>query len=192
VRPCPTFGGYPDHGQAGFGYVLSWEAGRWVNWPCGCGPQCIASGPRVLHLPGPVSEITAVTLEGVVLAESGYRLEGDLLYRCCDNNARWPTQDLGRPLGETGTWSVEYLRGYAPPAGTAKYVGTLAGEFLKACDSGNCRLPRTVSTASRNGVSYRVYDPAVIYANGKTGIPEIDLWLAAVNPNHLAVAPQVI
>jgi hypothetical protein len=45
---------------------------------------------------------------------------------------------------------------------------------------------------SRQGVTYRAYDPAVIYASGKTGLAEIDGWLAAVNPNALTAAPTVI
>lgn len=191
VRPCPQlsqllyrpiFGDYTP-------YVLSWEGDRWVNWRCGCGSLCTLRGPRVVHLPGPVAAITAVTIDGTVLDPSGYALEGDVLYR---KGGNWPAQNLGRPLGESGTWSVEYSRGYPPPAGTAAFVGTLAAEFLKACSGDECKLPRTVTVASRRGVTYRVYDPAVIYANGKTGLPEIDLWLAAVNPNHLAQNVSVL
>jgi hypothetical protein len=195
VRPCPP-PIYPPWREVSAyspvtSYVLSWEGDRWLNWPCGClGGRCQLTGPRAVHLPGPVASIEEVTIAGAVLNASEYVLEGDVLYR--KGTLIWPAQNLGRPLGEAGTWSVEYLRGYPPPAGTATYVGTLAAEFLKACDGGNCRLPRTVTTASRNGVTYRVYDPAVIYGDGKTGIPEIDLWLAAVNPHHLMAAPQVI
>jgi hypothetical protein len=34
-------------------------------------------------------------------------------------------------------------------------------------------------------------DPTNLYQDGKTGIPEIDLWLSAVNPYHLISAPEV-
>lgn len=195
ARPCPTRETPPWRDWPyGWPYVVMFDDGRWVNWPCGCGPRCSVSGPRAVHLPGPVAPPTlddpiVVTVGDVVLTGDDFVLEGDVLYR---KGANWPSQDLGKPLGETGTWSVEYLRGYRPPAGTAKFVGTLAAEFLKACSDEECRLPRTVTTASRRGVTYRVYDPAVIYADGKTGIPEIDLWLAAVNPYHLMAAPSVI
>jgi hypothetical protein len=41
-------------------------------------------------------------------------------------------------------------------------------------------------------VSYQVYNPQQIYADGKTGLSEVDLWLATVNPNHLMAAPSVL
>jgi hypothetical protein len=88
---------------------------------------------------------------------------------------------------------VTYNRGIVPPQGVAGLTGNLAKEMLDALDNeGRCRLPRTVTTASRNGVTYRAYDPAAIYANGKTGLPEIDLWLAAVNPHALMAPPSVL
>lgn len=79
------------------------------------------------------------------------------------------------------------------PESFAALTGLLAKEFLAALDNeGRCRLPRTVTVASRQGITYRAYDPQVIYANGKTGLPEIDLLLAAINPHALMAAPTVI
>jgi hypothetical protein len=129
-----------------------------------------------------------VVIEGVVLDESEYRLEGDLLYRV---GTDWPKQDLTRPLDEPGTWSVTYLRGNPPPPGSAKLVGQLAAEFLAACNGGKCRLPRRVRSVTRQGVTYDMVDPTDIYATGKTGIPEVDLWLSSVNPHHIMTAPEV-
>lgn len=194
VRPCRQplhidwrgsyYGGYTS-------YLLSWEGDRWVNWTCGCiGGSCKLTGPNVIHLPGPVHDVTEVKIAGVVLATNVWVLEEDRLYR---RDAVWPRQDLNHPLGDPNTWSVTYQRGIQCPEGLAALTGLLAKEFLDAIDNeGRCRLPRTVTTASRNGVSYRVYDPAVIYANGKTGLPEVDLWLAAINPHHLMAAPSVL
>lgn len=172
-------------------YILSWEGDRWVNWACGCIGACKLGGPNVVHLPGPVAEVTEVKINGVVLPSNVWVLEGDRLYR---REGPWPVQDLNRPLGDTNTWGVTYKRGIPVPEGVAELTGVLAREFLSALSSteGRCRLPRTVTTASRNGVTYRAYDPAVIYANGKTGLPEIDLWLATVNPHHIYAAPSVI
>ncbi|MEU9805430.1 hypothetical protein [Mycobacterium sp. NPDC050853] len=185
VRPCPTY-------AQGFGYgsvILTLDAGHWVSWPCGCIGGCSVSGPRVVHLPGPVDAIVSVTIEGAVLDPSGYQLEGNALYR---TGGAWPRQDLGAPLGEPGTWSLTYTRGYPPPDGVDKLTGLLAKEFLAACAGGKCRLPRNVRSVARQGVNYEVYDPRDVYANGKTGLSEVDLWLAAVNPNHLMAAPEVL
>lgn len=194
VRPCRPAYGPAVHGHYGGGvtsYLLSWEGDRWINWTCGCVGGCTQTGPRMVHLPGPVHSITEVKIADAVVPADGYVLSGDVLYR---KGGPWPRQDLGRPPGEANTWTVRYQRGIEVPYAAEQLTGILASEFLKAlsADPTRCRLPRTVTTASRNGVTYRAYDPAVIYANGKTGLPEVDLWLASVNPNHLAAAPTVI
>lgn len=182
VRPCP------DTGRCyGWGPGVKWTANS-----CACGARCERVGPNVLHLPHrrarPIRSIESVTIEGVDLDPSEYALEGDALYR---RGAAWPTQRLDRPLGDPGTWSVTYLAGTEPPAGVGTLTGQLAREFLAACTSGKCRLPRRVRAVTRQGVSYDMVDPTDIYSTGKTGIPEIDLWLSAVNPHALQAPPEV-
>ncbi|MBV9871737.1 MAG: hypothetical protein JO214_14045 [Frankiaceae bacterium] len=193
VRPCRQ----PLRNHHGSGpvtsYVVSWEPdlGGWLNLTCGCVGACREGGPNVVHLPGPVYDVTEVKVGGVVLDPVVWTVEGNLLYR---REGPWPRQDLNRPLGQPNTWGVTYRRGIAPPESVGELTGILAKEFLTAVsdDATRCRLPRTVTTVSRAGVTYRAYDPAVIYANGKTGLPEVDLWLASVNPNHIMAAPTVI
>ncbi|QFP94639.1 head-tail adaptor [Mycobacterium phage LilMcDreamy] len=190
ARPCRV----PLHSEyrgsvAVTSYVLSWEGDRWLSFPCGCGNRCRAAGPNVVHLPGPVASVTEVKIAGVVVPSNVWAVEGDLLYR---REGPWPPQDLNRPAGDVGTWTVTYERGLPVPDGIAQLTGILAKEFVTAINNnGQCRLPRTVTTASRQGVTYRAYDPAVIYANGKTGLPEVDMWLATVNPHHIMAAPTV-
>lgn len=163
------------------------DGGHWRNIACGCSGRCEITGPRVVHLPGPVQEVVEVVIgSGAALSGDEYALEGDVLYR---KGGDWPCQDLGKPLGEVGTWSVTYTRGYPPPEGTAKFVGTLAAEFLKACSGEKCRLPRTVTEVVRRGVTWKVRQEI---DKAGTGVPEIDMWLAAVNPNHLMQAPSVV
>lgn len=86
---------------------------------------------------------------------------------------------------------MEYLRGIAVPPGVPRLTAMLATEFYNACTGGRCRLPRTVSEVTRQGVTHRIVNPNDIYSVGKTGIPEVDLWLSAVNPYHLLSAPVV-
>lgn len=190
VRPCRQ--PLPNHHGPGpvTSYLLSWEGDRWVNWGCGCVGGCKHGGPRQVHLPGPVYAVTEVKVGADVLTADTYKLEGNVLYRVAAN---WPPQDLGKPLPENGTWSVTYQVGIPVPDGVAQLTGLLAKEIIDALNNeGRCRLPRTVTTVSRQGVTYRAYDPKAIYESGKTGIPEIDLWLSSVNPNHLMAAPSVI
>ena len=141
--------------------------------------------------PGPfaIGEVVEVRIGNTVLDPSAYVLEGDLLYRT--GGLSWPSQDLTRPLPEDGTWSVTYTRGVPPPEGTAVLAGLLAKEFISACTGGKCRLPRRVQSVSRQGVTYDMADPLPLLQAGKTGLPEIDLWLQAVNPHVLQSPPKV-
>lgn len=192
ARPCPQSCDGSPYNSYGSPFFVVWDGSNWRNTSCGCGPRCSWVSPNVVHLSStrvqPVQEITEVVIGGEVLDESQYRLEGALLYRI---GGSWPSQDLGQPLDQPGTWSVTYTRGYPPPSGTAKLVGLLAKEFLAACTGGKCRLPRRVKSVTRQGVSYDMVDPAELYRDGKTGIPEIDLWLSSVNPRALQSPPTV-
>lgn len=172
-------------------YVISWEGDSWINLPCGCGGNCVSSGPGKAHLPGPAQSVIEVIVNGVTLADDQYVLEGDVLHRIGTSTV-WPRQDLTRPMGSVNTWSVEYMRGQPVPAGVDRLTGLLAREFVTACAGGTCRLPRTVTQLSRQGVSYQIYDPGQIYTSGKTGLSECDLWLASINPQRLLTAPSVI
>ncbi len=191
ARPCPLPSLNSGRLSAPFspgGLSLVRNGGEWANESCGCAGRCRLSGPRMVHLPGPVQSIIEVTIAGTVLSPSEYELERNILYR---NGAPWPYQDLSRPLDEEGTWSVTYMRGVPVPKGVARLTGLLVNEFYMACTGGKCRLPRTVTEVSRQGVTHRMYDPNDIYSAGKTGIPEIDLWLSAVNPHAVMSAPSV-
>ncbi|QWY84366.1 head-to-tail adaptor [Mycobacterium phage Knocker] len=191
VRPCRT--NLRNHHGPGpvTSYLLSWEGNGWINVPCGCSGACREAGPNVVHLPGPVHSVQRVEVNGNDLPANVWVLEGTRLYR---RESPWPAQNLNRPLGDIGTWGVHYRRGIEVPVGVDELTGILAKEMLTAIndDVGRCRLPRTVTTVSRQGVTYRAYDPAVIYRQGKTGLAEIDLWLSSVNPHALLAAPSVI
>lgn len=191
ARPCRA----PLRNHHGPGpvtsYVLSWEGYGWITPPCGCAGACRVSGPNVVHLPGPVASVTKVEIAGVVLNPAVWTIEGNALYR---REGPWPSQDLNRPLGDAGTWGVYYERGIPVPIGVDQLTGSLAKEMLTAVsdDVARCRLPRTVSVVNRQGITYRAYDPAAIYASGKTGLAEVDLWLASVNPHALMASPSVV
>jgi hypothetical protein len=198
IRPCPQ----PcARGIYDYQYALSvampfyplWDGAHWRNVTCGCSGLCDWRAPSVVHLATttglPIQAVIEVKIGTTVLDEAAYALEGELLYRA--DGTAWPSQDLALPLEADGTWSVTYTRGNPVPSGTGVFVGLLAKEFMAACSGGRCRLPRRVRSVSRQGVSYDMIDPTDIYTSGKTGLPEIDLWLSAVNPNHLAAPPKV-
>lgn len=181
ARPCP----HPVDSMGDYDlpvtYMPTLFAGDWYN--VGCGQSgCSPNGPTNVILPGPVSEVLTVTIDGVELDAASYRLEGNRLYRV---EGEWPRQDLAKPAGSDGTWSVEYLRGEAPPSGAAMAVGQLAKEFWNVCTGGKCRLPKRTQQIQRQGISITRADPTDILAQKQTGLPEVDMWIKAHNPNGL-------
>lgn len=175
----------------GFRGYLIYAHGGWAANYCGCGSVCKLSGPRTVHLPGPVypeddDHPITVVINGDVLDPSEWAIEGDVLYR---RKHPWPMQNLDSPEGDEGTWSVTYWRGQGVPGAVGKYVGLLAAEVL--ADDGDCRLPASVRRVARQGVSMEI-DPIEIIKIGYTGIIEVDRWLASVNPGRLQQAPTVI
>lgn len=183
ARPCPGWDdpAHDDYGGPGFVAVLF--DGRWSNVGCG-DSSCRADGPSVVVLPGPVAGVDAVEIDGVVIDPTGYRLEGNRLYR--NGGGSWPSQNMNRPLGDPGTWGVRYRRGVNPPAGAGTVVGQLALEFWNVCEPGkSCRLPKRWQTISRQGVTVTKADPTDILASGRTGLAEIDTWIVAHNPHGL-------
>lgn len=112
---------------------------------------------------------------------------------------RWPTVDgyyslwpggavvCGRPAAAV----VELEAGEPPPAGGLLAAQVLATEFAKAlADSDDCQLPGNAVSVNRQGVSV-LLDPTEIYKQRRVGLPAVDAWLTAVNPNHLQAAPTV-
>lgn len=110
----------------------------------------------------------------------------------------WPTcQDMSKPATEPGTFEVTYLRGKPVPEAGIWAAGLLACELIKACappaEGCECRLPSNVQSVVREGVSIDM--EAFVLGGGegvdfgRTGIPEVDLWLKTVNP-FKRVAPS--
>lgn len=144
----------------------------------------------VVTLPGPVVQVTNVVVDGTEIAPESYHLEGNYLYRTA--GGAWPAQDMTIPTGTPGTWSVTYVRGVAPPPGAALAVGQLAKEFWNVCSgTGKCRLPKRWQTIQRQGVTITKADPTDILAQGYTGIPEVDIWVKALNPHQLTQPARV-
>src|SRR5699024_9712469 len=82
ARPCPGWDdprweGYQAAGGSGFMPVL--YGGQWSNVYCGSG--CLADGPSIVTLPGPVAGVGGVDVDGDVIDPVGWRIEGDRLSR---------------------------------------------------------------------------------------------------------------
>lgn len=167
--------------------------GMWVN-SCGCGGTPSGCSCTVLSeviLPGPVGGILDVLIDGGHVDPTQYRVDnGNRLV--AQNGATWPScQDMSLPSSEDGTFAVIYWRGFAPNPLTNYAAGVLAAEFYKAC-TGNkaCRLPDGVTTVTRQGVTLEIQTG--LFANGFTGIREIDAIIETYNPNHLKMPTVVL
>jgi hypothetical protein len=154
--------------------------GRWYN-SCGCKPNtCSCEDLDIILLDGPVAEILSVTVDGVVLPTTDYRVDnGNELVRT--GGEPWPTcQDMAAPTTAEKTMAVKYIQGASLDALGEFIAGLLANEFLNACNGGECSLPFGVTSLARQGVDIE-FGPT-IFPNGRTGIDAVDLWIETWNP----------
>lgn len=154
--------------------------------------DCDGSGyGKYIDLERPVGSIASVSIDGVLLAPSAYRLEDARLRRI--DGSVWPTTQNFDAVTGTGVFEVSYYQGQRPGALFSWAVGQLAAEFYLAMvetKGKRCRLPDNVTAVTRQGVTYQVN--AGLFADGVTGIREIDAVLRHYNPNALKQATVVM
>lgn len=154
--------------------------GQWVN-NCGAMNHC------EIDLPGPVGRVDEVKVDGVALDEADYRIDdGHILTWQGIGDCPWTAallQDPTRPDTEDGTMSVTYLNAYPVDSIGAYAAGIMAAEFARACMGNKCRLPSTVTSITRQGVSFEVISGS--FPGGVTGIREVDTFITLWNPDAL-------
>jgi hypothetical protein len=145
----------------------------------------LSEGQRNLRLRNtPVRAVSSVIHLGRELDPSEFSLRNNS-YLVRQNALPWVLD----PVHEL---SVSYTYGTPPPAAGKRAAIRLANELILS-DRGSaaCALPERISNVSRQGVSYTMLDPQEFISNGKVGIYEIDLFLAAVNPSKAKKRPKV-
>lgn len=177
---CKPFTG----GQIGNSYVpfypILLESGQYAN--CFCGSGCGCASAAVVNLRPPVSRIDNVTIDGVVLPNTAYRVEDGYKLRRLDGKG-WPSC-----YGDKFT--VTYLNGHEVDVYGQFVGGLLAKEFLTLLTSPqDCRLPSGLESVTRQGMSYRLVQG--LFPDGVTNIPEVDLYLKQWNPYGMKQMPQV-
>jgi hypothetical protein len=184
VRPCSASGcirqGWDPFVMRPAFVPLNW-AGSWVN---SCGHRtCECEVTKGVRLAQPVGRVDEVKVDGVVLDPSAYRvLDGYLV--ATDPEFEFPAvQSLNLPDTEPGTFSVTYLNAYEVDANGAFAVAVLAMEYAKACTGKKCRLPSSVTSVSRQGITLEMTPGA--FPGGMTGIREVDSYIALWNPGGL-------
>jgi hypothetical protein len=172
--PRPGTGAWPYHES--WGDCGCWLQAQWINGypiaPFG-GPWAHTGGAYAVKLPRDiVTEITSVTINGnsftsYNLTRSGWleRIDGRSWDLC------------------SGTTVVTYRHGEPPPLGGVQAAVTLAIELARDMyNVGKCRLPKRLTTVTRQGVTVDIADSLDILKEGGTGLTSVDLWLRSVNP----------
>lgn len=130
-------------------------------------------GQFAIRLPrAPVTAVTAVLQNGLPFTDfrvgrNGYleRTDGKP-WQMCDDSTQ-----------------IVYTFGDAPPEGGVRAAVRLAIEFMRSRNApDDCQLPERVQSITRQGITVAVLDPQDFLTEGRVGLYEVDLWLAAVNP----------
>lgn len=139
----------------------------------------------------PITGIVQVKIDGDVVDAARYRVDD---YRWLvwmpdqsgvDTRSGWPCcQRMDLPTTEDGTFEVTYTVGTPPSRGGVRAAAVLACQFILAWTpggAGSCKLPKRVTSMTRQQVSMNLTDPVALFDKGLTGISEVDLWVQGVN-----------
>lgn len=167
--------------------------GNWYNLTCGsCGDTCSCTSLSQITLPGPVTTIDQIKIDGSVLSTSEYRL--DDFRKLVRINGMWPLcNDLNLYDSEPGTWSITLTYGKPVPTMGRMAVGELAHQIILACMGDDCcKLPYQVQTVTRQGVTIKYPNITDLFGMRDSGIiPNrlglyfSDMFIDAANPSGL-------
>lgn len=178
---------WPDRSTSSTGLYITPSCGCGVPDSCGCG------GIHQIQLGAyPVTNIDEVKVDGAVVPESSYRIDGFKYLVRTDGEPFPCCSDLS---DLDNAFSVTFDYGLEPPPAGVQAAADLACQLALACDdtrSGECKLPQRVTSLTRQGVSMVLLDPFDFLENGRTGVYSVDLWLSAVNPRGLRRPPAVL
>lgn len=148
----------------------------WQNIGCGRSScDCSTAGRRIVLPYGPVVSIESVTIDDELIPDDAYRLvdgsiyfcdavPGDLCFDACS----------GAGLRVAWTW------GQAPPPDGITAACVYACELYKSCAGQPCQIPRGLRKVTKPGVSFDVLNPLDFLEKGRTGITEVDAFLASL------------
>lgn len=141
----------------------------------------------------PVTSVHSASVDGVSLA-GAWRIHEER-YIVRTDGSSWPCAALHEQAEATPRIEVRVQFGAAPPELGRIAATALARELILAgANSDACRLDRRVRSVTREGVSMDFALPGLAESlqGGQTGIPEVDLFVAAHNPNKLRRAARFV
>lgn len=198
VRPCRRSAtvGYEPYA----GWLDTWAESWGYFGSCGCHSHperasCSCGGLSQITLGSDVvSSVSEVKINGAVLDPTAYRVD-DYRWLVRIDGEHWPCcQDLTKDDTEADTWSVSYLGGVAPPAAGRWAAASYACELAKSRlpGAGECQLPKRLQAITRQGVNMLLLDPMSFLDVGRTGVYDVDSFIAAYNPAGLVRRPSVL
>ena len=127
-----------------------------------------------------VEDTITVEIDGATLPSTSWQVV-DGVYLVRVDGETWPCcQDLSCPIGEASTWEITYSYGQTSPIDGIRAAYALARELALECaGSSLCRLPRRLSTVTRQGSTMTFVDPMEFLASGQTGITAVDMFLSS-------------
>lgn len=180
---------YPYSSMSGYGSAWGFAAG-WAWTAIGMGWWQYGQDSSECVLQGIVQKINQVMVDGAVLDPSLYTVYDDRrLVRLIDpqgqSSGAWPwEQNLGLPLTEGGTWMVDYEWGQHPPASGEMAAMELTIEMAKAFGGDDkTRFNPRILSVSTEGVSMQTGDALQYIVQSLTGLPLVDVFLKAYNPD---------
>lgn len=187
VRPCRV--GCSCWAPAVWGQPLTswgWDGGMWrAQGNDGAGIECGCGVLSRVRLPYPARSVLSVKIDGVTVDPATYRIDSQLWLTRMQGAGGWPAcQHLDAPGTAAGTFEVVLSYGAVPPVAGAEAAVALAAQLWKLHNpgAGACALPAGVTQIVRNGLTMTKTAVAA-WQEGKTGVAEIDSFLAAYNPN---------
>lgn len=215
VRPCrkSCFEGYGYSRWLNQGQGLQ-QTGGWIPYLvdgefrnatlCGCAQECHC-GPELceVRLPGPVFDITNVTIDGLTVDSATYRVDdGQYLVRINDLSSGeetslcWPScQDMTLREANPGTFSVTYRTGLNLSGLATLAVTQLTAHLLRGCAGGcgcGASTRQNLSRLSRQGVDLEFVDAQEVLSDGRTGIEWVDHFISSQNPYGLGSQMRVL
>lgn len=168
--------------------------GRWLNLGCGsCAGDCQCTPLFEFTLPPPVSGISSIVIDGAVLPTGSYQLvDGNRVVRT--DGGQWPLcNNLAKPDGAVGTWTVTAQLGTPVPQAGLLAAGELTCELAKAaCGDTSCQLPSWwMSQITREGLTINFGDFGIALSEGRVGLPISDMFVNSVNPGRIPARAAV-
>jgi hypothetical protein len=198
VRPCSRYeNGGPAWPRMASSYPPDLQGWAWnSSWGvCSCqrGRACGCSRLSEITLGAyPVEEILSVTIDGVEVDPSAYRLDERRWLARVDGDV-WPCcQDLAAPLTAEDTFGVRFSWGEPIPEGGVVAAAVFACQLARSWCGQECELPSRVSSITRQGVTASFNSQGQLARGGYTGVEVVDAWIRAINGGDRPPTPMQI